>query len=58
MKKVFKLVKFPSPYGVLFILMYRLMKDYTLKECLESFRLLTEYYSFLLKENVKLIIFS
>ena len=75
MKKVFKLVKFPSPYGVSFILMIgvgtmiylsiiivfpspygvsfilirlfnsRMLLFYNLKK---SFRLLTEYHSFLL----------
>ena len=40
--------KFPSPYGVSFILIYTIIISYLFLNC--SFRLLTEYHSFLFKK--------
>ncbi|KGE63349.1 hypothetical protein FSAG_002359 [Fusobacterium periodonticum 2_1_31] len=48
------LLKFPSPYGVSFILM-QLMNYLAGINELQSFRLLTEYHSFLSKELKKYI---
>ena len=42
------LIKFPSPYGVSFILIYGNIR-YINDDNALSFRLLTEYHSFLLK---------
>ena len=39
-------IKFPSPYGVLFILICSMSEQYTILFFINGFRLLTEYYSF------------
>ena len=43
------MAEFPSPYGVLFILIKNKIEKEIIFKIKKRFRLLTEYYSFLLK---------